>query len=249
MKSAYKIAKNKGLHPIYGDTDSLFLENPTEKEIKWLIKTVKNQLKLDLSVDVRYDLCVLPTAAKAYFGIKKDGTVDFKGLTAIKSNSPNFVHNVFNDCVQELTTVKNKQEFLNAKNRIKTIVQKATADLIKGNVPIKDLEYSVVIHDDPKEKTKEKTLHQPYQCAIQLLDSGKNVKRGDEMHFIKVQPFKYQGKKFTVKPTDQVKKISEINVMDYVRNMKTALNQTFKPMNISFSDQNKPEKTLFDFIS
>ena len=248
LKSAYKIAKNKGLHPIYGDTDSLFLENPTEKEIKWLIKTVKNQLKLDLSIDVRYNLCVLPKAAKAYFGIKKDKTVDIKGLTAIKSNSPNFINNVFNDCVQELTTVKNKTEFLNAKNKIKTIVQNATTDLLKGNVPIKELEYTVVIHDNPKEKTKDKTLHQPYQCAIQLLDSGKNVKRGDEMHFIKVQPFNYQGKKFTVKPTDQVKKITEINVLDYIRNMKTALNQTFKPMNMTFSDQIKSEKTLFDFI-
>ena len=120
---------------------------------------------------------------------------------------------------------------------------------MKGNVPIKDLEYTVVIHDDPKEKTKEKTLHQPYQYAIQLLDSGKNVKKGDEMHFIKVQPFNHKGKKFTVKPIDQIKKISEINMLDYIRNMKTALNQTFKPMNISFSEQNKSERTLFDFIS
>ena len=39
--------------------------------------------------------------------------------------------------------------------------------------PIKDLEYTVVIHDDPKEKLKEKSLHQSYQCAIQLLNSGK----------------------------------------------------------------------------
>jgi hypothetical protein len=73
------------------------------------------------------------------------------------------------------------------------------------------------------------------------------VKRGDEMHFVKVKPFLYQGRRFTVKPTEYVKKFSEINFKDYIRNLRTALNQTFKPMNIAFSDQNKSEKTLLDF--
>ena len=122
-------------------------------------------------------------------------------------------------------------------------------DLLLGNIPIKDLEYVVVIHDDPNEKLKGKTLHQPYQCAIQLLDSGKKVKRRDIMHFVKVKPFNHQGRRFTVKPTEHVNKFSEINILDYIRNLRTALNQTFKPMSISFSDQKKSERTLFDFTS
>jgi len=248
LRTAKKIAEKKGLHPIYGDTDSLFLDDPTEEEIDWLIKTVKKRLKLDLSVEVRYNLCVLPEAAKAYFGIKKDETIDFKGLTAIKSNSPDFIHNVFNDCIQELTTVKNESDFLKAKRRIKKIMQKAMDNLLLGNIPIKDLEYAVVIHDDPKEKLRGNSLHQPYQCAIQLLDSGKSVKRGDEMHFVKVKPFNYHGRRFTVKPTENVKKVSEINVLDYIRNLRTALNQTFKPMGISINEFEKGKGTLSDFL-
>ena len=228
LKSAYKIAQKKGLHPIYGDTDSLFLEDPREKEIEWLIKTVKNRLKLDLSIEERYNLCVLPEAAKAYFGIRKDGTIDIKGLTATKSNSPHFINNVFNDCVQELTSVSNKSEFVKAKRRIEAVVQKVMEDLLLGNIPIKDLEYAVVIHDDPKEKLKGKSIHQPYQCAIQLLDSGKSVKRGDEMHFVKVKPFNYQGRRYTVKPTGQLNNIREINVIDYIRNLRTRAHLNFQ---------------------
>ena len=194
-------------------------------------------------------MCVLPEAAKAYFGIRKDGTVDVKGLTAIKSNSPDFINNVFNECVQELTHVRNKSEFVQAKRRIKSIVRNAMDDLLLGKVPIKDLEYAVVIHDDPNEKLKGKALHQPYQCAIQLLSSGKSVKRGDEMHFIKVKPFNYHGRRFTVKPTDHLINSREINVEDYMRNLKTALNQIFKPMNITFSKQRPSKRTLFDFGS
>jgi hypothetical protein len=78
---------------------------------------------------------------------------------------------------------------------------------------------------------------------------GKSVKRGDLMHFIKVKAFNYNTKRFTVKPTELVKNIHEINVEDYVRNLKTALNQTFEPMNITFSNQITNEKTLLDFTS
>ncbi len=248
LRTACKIAEKKGLHPIYGDTDSLFLDDPTEKEIEWLIKTVKKRLKLDLSVEERYRLCVLPEAAKAYFGIRNDGSIDIKGLTAIKSNSTDFVTNVFNDCIQELTNVRNKSEFNKAKVRMKAIVQNAMNDLLLGKVPLEDLEYAVVIHDDPKEKMKGKSLHQPYQCAIQLLDSGKRVKRGDEMRFIKVKPFNYQGRRFTVKPTEYVKKSSEINVIDYIRNLRNALNQTFKPMKITINEFEKGKGTLSDFL-
>jgi DNA polymerase elongation subunit (family B) len=247
LKSAYKIAKQKGLHPIYGDTDSLFLEDPSEREIEWLINTVKKRLKLDLSIEVRYTFCVLPAASKAYFGIKKDGTYDIKGLTAFKSNSPDFIQKVFEDCVKELKKVKDKTELSKAKHKIGTLVQNATGDLIKGKIPMEDLEYSVVIHDDPRVKVKASSIHQPYQCAIQLLDSGQKVKRGDEMHFVKVKPFLYLGRRFTVKPTGYVKRFGEINVKDYIRNLRTALNQTFKPMDITFSDQSKSKKTLFDF--
>jgi len=127
-------------------------------------------------------------------------------------------------------------------------VRTALDNLLLGKVPIKDLEYAVVIHDDPKEKMKGKSLHQPYQCAIQLLDSGKSVKLGDEMRFIKVKHFTFQGRKFTVKPTEHVKKFSEINLMDYFKNLRTALNQTFKPMKITISEFEKGKGTLSDFL-
>jgi DNA polymerase elongation subunit (family B) len=248
LRTAYKIAEDHGLHPIYGDTDSLFLEDPNEDQIELLIKTVKAKLKLDLSVEERYSLCVLPRAAKAYFGIRRDGTVDIKGLTAIKSNSPDFVNKVFKNCVQKLTNVKNQSELIKAKEKIKRIVWNAIRDLKAGKVPIKDLEYNVVIHENPEEKLKTKVLHQPYQCAKQLLNSGKTVKKGDIMRFVKVKPFKFQGKTFTVKPTDQVKNLREVNVKDYLRNLTTALNQTFKPMNIKFTDEIKVKRKLSDFL-
>jgi len=173
LRLARKIAEKKGLHVIYGDTDSLFIDTPTENEIEWLIKTVKKLLKLDLSVEVRYNLCVLPDATKSYFGIKKDGKVDFKGLTAVKSNSPDFIYNVFDKCVKELIDVKNDSEFNKAKHSIKKIVQNAIDDLVLGDIPMKDLEHSVVIHDDPRRKSMQKPFINHINVPFNVLTQEK----------------------------------------------------------------------------
>lgn len=248
LQTTWDMAKEGGLHPIYGDTDSLFLDDPGEEQVEWLIRTVKERLRLDLAVDERYSVCVLPKAMKAYFGIRRDGTPDIKGVTAIKSNSPIVIQKVFRNCVKEMADVKNQTDFEMAKERIQRIVAKAIETLKAGRVPLKDLEYPVELHEDPQKKMREPVLHQPYQCAFQLIDSGKSIHIGDIVNFVKVRPFIYRGRTFTVKPTERVKNLQEVNVADYVRNLRTALNQTFKPMDLRLREEVEKRSTLSDFI-
>ena len=237
LQTTWNLAEENGLHPVYGDTDSIFLDNAPRDKVEWLIRTVKEKLRLDLAVEKRYSLCVLSEAKKAYFGILGDGTPDIKGLTVIKSNSPRFFLKTFQDCVKELSHVKNEMEYELAKKRMVAVVQRSINDLRQRRVPIEDLEYSVKLWFDPKEKVMEEALHQPYQCAVQLIDSGKEVSKRDTVSFIKVKPFTYEGKRFTVKPTDHAKSLLEINIEDYVRNLRTALGQTFGPMGVKFEKE------------
>jgi DNA polymerase I len=185
---------------------------------------------------------------KAYFGIRRDGTHDIKGVTAIKSNSPQFIQKVFMDCIKEMREVKNQEDFEEVKGQIQGIVRDAITNLKAGRVSLRDLEYSVELHEDPQAKIEEQVFHQPYQCALQLIDSGQRVRRRDVVRFVKVKPFSYRGRTFTVKPTEHVKNIQEVNIEDYMRNLRTALNQTFKPMDLQFGVEVEGRVTLSDYL-
>jgi DNA polymerase I len=242
LGESWKLAEENGLRPVYGDTDSLFLDNASDVQVEWLINSVRNRFRMDLAVDKQYNLCVLPKAKKAYFGILSDGTSDIKGVTAIKSNSPKYIRNVFECCVKEFSTARNLPEYSEGKERIKSIVKKAVLDLKNRHVKLEDLIYSVQLYFDPNEKLSgRKTIFQPYQCAKQLIDAGKRLKKGDTVSFAKVRPFRYGKKIFTVKPIELVKNVSEINTIDYVRNLLTALNQTFSSMGIRLEEEKETE--------
>jgi DNA polymerase I len=247
LQTTWNMAKDIGLHPIYGDTDSVFLDDPREEQVAQLITIVKNNLHLDLAVEKQYSVCVLPRAMKAYFGISIDGVPDIKGVTAIKSNSPLFIRNVFFECVKAMGGITSKNDFIEVQENIEKVVRTAISTLKARKIPLAELAYEVKISQDPKEKVNAEIYHQPYQCALQLIDSGQSIKKGDFVTFIKVKPFLYRGKTFTVKPIRNVKDSSEINVEDYVRNLTTALNQTFRLLDITFSDEEQ-NITLADFL-
>jgi hypothetical protein len=238
LQTTWDMAKEMGMHPIYGDTDSIFLDNPPPSKVQALVEAIRKQLSLDLAIQRHYTLCVLPKAKKAYFGITEDGTPDLKGLTAIKSNAPGFIQHVFRDCVKALSDVTTAQQYASAKKEILVLVEKAVKKLRDRRVNLEALVYSVKLYYDPTQRATN-TMPQPYQCAVQLMDAGEKLKRGDTVRFVKVNSFSYKGKPFTVRPIEHVKSMTEINVEDYVRNLRTALRQTFEPMNLTLEKDQK----------
>ena len=236
LRTIWQLAEELRLQPLYGDTDSIFLDNPTTDALSKIVAIVKERLKLDVAIDKRYSVCVLSPAKKAYFGVTEEGVADVKGLTVAKSNSPSFFRKVFDDCLSALVDVKTPEELGLRRNQILGVFNDALKTLRTGAVPLESLTYQVELAIDPAEKAKAGIIQQPYQCAIQLLDSGRKVKVGDTVSFIKVRPFNYKGKTFTVKPSELIHDFQEVNVEDYVRNLKSALDQIFEPMGIPVSE-------------
>ncbi len=232
LQSTFDMAKEKGLQPKYGDTDSVFLDNPTEQDVQHFIQQVRERFGLELAHDRQYAVCVLSTAMKAYFGILPDGRPEIKGLTVAKSNSPRFFLKTFQDCLTALSQGRGSpQAFELAKQRVRTVVREALDKLRHGQIPVEDLEYRVEIREDPVAESKAKILPQPYQAAQLLREKGTRTSRGDTIGFVKVHPFNHRGRTFTVKPLSQTR-LTEVNVDDYVRNLTSSLSQTLEPMGI-----------------
>ena len=88
ISKTIETAKSVSLPVLYGDTDSVFVHKPTPDQINNLIDFCKDHYSIDLEIDKEYKYLVLSDRKKNYFGVKKDGSLDIKGLSGKKSNTP-----------------------------------------------------------------------------------------------------------------------------------------------------------------
>jgi hypothetical protein len=72
------------------------------------------------------------------------------------------------------------------------------------------------------------------------MQQEKTPTRGDTIGFVKVLPFRLQGKQFTVKPTSHAN-LEEIDADDYALSLYSSLSRAFDPINIKL----KMERTGF----
>ncbi len=246
LRNSWDYAVEKGMRPIYGDTDSLFLDQPTLKQINWLIAKVKDELDLILAVDVVYPLCVFSSAKKAYFGMLPDGTPDIKGITLGKSSTPPRFRQIFLEAVKPLKGIDNPKKLAQVGPKIIEILKQQISKLRRREFTVEDLEYRVKLWRADKERRKGAGLPQPYQALEQLKDKGIKVKKRDEIGFVKVKPFRYGARTFSVKPTRMATR-NEIDVPDYIRKLDMAFEQVLGPMQIEFP--RKQSRGLDIFLS
>ena len=86
-----QIAKRLGFEIIYGDTDSLFLNNPpSEKSLSKFQNICAKELDIELEIKNRYSTLILSAGKKHYVG-NENGLVDIVGFEGKKSDRCKFV--------------------------------------------------------------------------------------------------------------------------------------------------------------
>ncbi|NIP66593.1 hypothetical protein GWN63_00610, partial [Candidatus Bathyarchaeota archaeon] len=81
-------AQELGIQVIYGDTDSVFLKDPTTEQIETLASWSEEELGMELEVDKVYRYSIFSSRKKNYLGVLPDGNIDVKGLTGKKRHIP-----------------------------------------------------------------------------------------------------------------------------------------------------------------
>ncbi len=137
------IANGLGFVTLYGDTDSLFVNNIKRNvDVQKFIDECKSTLGVEVAREKIFSKLIL-VGKKHYVGILSGSSKDtiIKGMEGIKSDRPKFIHRIFMQLVQDIKNDTNpipklKQEFQQLDSR---------------QVPPESLAISLVLRKNPEE--------------------------------------------------------------------------------------------------
>jgi len=251
--------KQIGIDVIYGDTDSLFLKNPSNKRVDEIASWARKVLGVDLEIDKQYRYVVFSDLKKNYLGVLADGTVDVKGLTGKKSHTPPFIRKAFYNILNILSKVNSENDFESAKQKIKTIIQENAYNLEQRKIPLEELTFNVMINKSPDKYGKAigtnkamslegrnteigifKGLPQHIKAAKLLVDIGREVKAGDIVSYVKTKTGD------GVKPVELTRP-EEVDTEKYLETMESTLDQLLSSLSFNFKSLlGKPRQSNLD---
>ncbi|MCS7365789.1 MAG: type B DNA-directed DNA polymerase, partial [archaeon GB-1867-035] len=227
ISRAIEKAREIGVDVIYGDTDSIFLHNPSPNQINLLMRWAKEEFKIDLDVDKVYRYVTFSGLKKNYLGVFNDGSVDIKGLVGKKRNTPEFLKSAFISIVNALSEVKSLEDFEKAKEKIRLIAQDCYKKLREKKLSLDELAFRVKLSRPLSHYVKTTPQHVK---AAQLLEKyGRKLGAGDIISYVKVKG------ELGVKPV-QLARIDEIDVNKYIGHMETTFRQVLEAIGVNFDE-------------
>ncbi|MEM0060972.1 MAG: DNA polymerase II [Fervidicoccaceae archaeon] len=173
ITSAINEAKKIGLNVIYGDTDSLFVENKPEL-VEKLIGWIDKELGLEIKVDKIYKRLFFTEAKKRYVGLTVDGTIDIVGFEAIRGDWSE----IAKDIQVEVSRVI--LEEMSTKKAI-AYVKDVIAKLKDRKIPMDKL----IIWKTITKKIDEYEVDAPHVTAARLYESyGLKISPGDKVGYV-----------------------------------------------------------------
>jgi len=224
-----KHAEAVGIKVLYGDTDSVFLKNPTKEQIEDVVHYTEHELGMGIDMEKMYRYAVFSSRKKNYLGVLEDGSVDVKGLTGKKKHIPLFIKDAFNQMKERLAKVKNPEDFEKARKDIANIVRERYNVLKRREWgEMNDLAFHVVLGDALEHYTK--TTPQHVKAARILAESGKELRAGDLISFVKVN-----SNKDRVKPVELATR-NEVDVDKYTAYLHSTFDQVLDALGLNFDE-------------
>jgi DNA polymerase I len=221
-------AEKLGIQVLYGDTDSVFLKNPSNEQIHELEEWTERKLKMGLDVDKVYRYAVFSSRKKNYLGVLEDGSVDVKGLTGKKRHIPLFIKKAFDRMKERLAMVKTPADFEEAKKDIIRNIRDCYMRLKRREwESLSELAFNVVLGEEPERYTK--TTPQHVKAARILKEGGMELKAGDLISFVKVVNEPH------VKPVELASK-NEIDVDKYIAYLHSTFDQVLDALGLDFDE-------------
>jgi DNA polymerase I len=188
--NSIRMAEEAGLRVVYGDTDSIFLNNDVEK-IEELSKKIKKELGLEIKPDKVYVRIFFTEAKKRYAGLLPDGRLDIVGLEVVRGDWANIAKTVQGK-VLEIVLKEQSPE------KAAEFVQQFVSELRQKRVSFRDLIIWKTL-TKPAEEYEVKASH--VEAAKMLKAKGWELAVGDKVGYVivvgsgrlyeRVKPYKY----------------------------------------------------------
>ncbi len=219
-------ARELGIQVLYGDTDSIFLKNPSPEQVKTLSSWSEKTLDMEIEVDKSYRYAVLSSRKKNYLGIYEDGSVDVKGLTGKKRHIPHLIKRYFDEMEELLSKVKTPDEFEATKKDVEKIIRECYNTIKRREwKSLNELAFEVVLGKITSSYTK--TTPQHVKAAVQLKEKGIEINAGDLIRFVKVARDPH------VKPVELAAD-REIDTDKYVAYLQSTFDQILDALGLEF---------------
>ena len=229
-----KQCKARNIRVLYGDTDSLFIKDPTREQKQYVIECAKRDHGVDLEVDKEYRYVVLSSRKKNYVGVTKGGDVHIKGLTGKKSHTPPFIKKLFGEVLGVLSGVQNIDDFKRSKTQVREKIAYWAHRVQNRDIPLEDLAFNIMLNRAPSEYTKTTPQHIK---AARLLEGTREIRKGDIISYIKVTS------NLGVKPVELARS-DEIDAKKYLEFLESTMDQIVSPMGLDFDAiVGKPKQT------
>ncbi|MCY0867917.1 MAG: DNA-directed DNA polymerase I [Desulfurococcus sp.] len=220
-------AAELGIKPLYGDTDSIFVWNPTRSQVEALQKWILENLGLEIELDKEFTYVVFTGLKKNYLGRGKSGEVEIKGLVAKKRNTPEFLKEFFQEMLDKMREIDTPERFMEFVEWLEHALEEYYTKLKRKEIPLDQLAIKVALTKPPSTYTKTKPPH--VRAAMQLANYGISVAEGDVITFIKVKG--KEGYKAI-----QLARLHEVDPDKYIELLKSSLEQLLTALSIKWED-------------
>ncbi|MFQ5977383.1 MAG: DNA polymerase domain-containing protein [Candidatus Heimdallarchaeota archaeon] len=248
IMQAIEKCKELGINVLYGDTDSVFLLNPSSDQVNALIDWSENELRIGLDVDKAYRYVAFSKRKKNYVGVLTDGSVDIKGLMVKKSNTPVFIQKAFKQVMEILQDVETREDFRAARKDIHGVVKDSKTRLKENNYSAEELAISVQMT-----KTTAAYKGNPQHIkAARLLEKHLQETREDDSFYLKpgtILRFVKTQTSGGVTPVELLKDPRLVDIKSYETQLESTFTQVLDTLGITLFDSQKRARRQFKSLA
>lgn len=247
---------------LYGDTDSVFIHQPTDEQVEQLKQWSITNLGIELGKDYDFRYAIFSDRKKNYLGITADGGAIVKGLVGKKKNTPNIIRNYFSQMVEYFKQVQSESDLDQTKLQVKKLVKDLVTKIKTNQLSVDD----VVIRTTLTQRLKDYTIWtQPVQAIAQLLaakvSGAEEIDIGDTIEFVPIDNNvtvkisstrlafpQNEFKSVSVKPVQLINPDSDVLGRNLLQFVETAFSPILLPLGIIWEKDIMGQQSLDDFF-